>query len=149
MSNDLTGKIGRYIIRIVISSFAVAITAWLLGGVHIGEPKYINALIVAFVLSLLNSFIKPVLVFFSIPVTIFSFGFFLLVINAGIILLASSIVDGFKVDGFWWAVAFSIILSIVTAILDAIGNAKIIRINRQENHTRIDKENDDLNNQEF
>lgn len=149
MSSKLIDKIGRYLVRLVISSFAVAITAWLLGGVHIGEPKYINALLVAFVLSLLNSFIKPLLVFFSIPVTIFSFGFFLLAINAGIILLASNIVDGFKVDGFWWALAFSIILSIVTAILDAIGNAKIRRINHTDNYTHIDKENDDLNNQEF
>ena len=149
MSKELTEKIGRYIIRIVISSFAVAITAWLLGGVHIGEPQYLNALMVAFVLSLLNSFIKPALVFFSIPITLFSFGFFLLVINAGIILLASNIVDGFKVDGFWWALAFSIILSIVTAILDAIGNTKVRRINHTENYTRTDEENDDLNNQEF
>jgi len=149
MSTKLIDKIGRYLIRLIISSFAVAITAWLLGGVHIGEPRYLNALMVAFVLSLLNSFIKPALVFFSIPVTIFSFGFFLLVINAGIILLASNIVDGFKVDGFWWALAFSIILSFVTAILDAIGNTKVRRIDHTENYTRTDKENDDLNNQEF
>jgi putative membrane protein len=149
MSTKLIDKIGRYLIRLVISSFAVAITAWLLSGVHIGEPIYLNALMVAFVLSLLNSFIKPILVFFSIPVTIFSFGFFLLVINAGIILLASNIVDGFKVDGFWWALAFSIILSFVTAILDAIGNTKVRRIDHTENYTRTDKENDDLNNQEF
>jgi putative membrane protein len=127
----------------------VAITAWLLGGVHIGEPRYLNALMVAFVLSLLNSFIKPILVYTSIPVTIFSFGFFLLVINAAIILLASNIVDGFKVDGFWWALAFSVILSIVTAILDAIGNAKVHRIDRKDNYTHIDEENDDLNNQVF
>lgn len=149
MSTELTNKIGKYILKIIISSFAVAITAWLLSGVHIGEPKYLNALMVAIVLSLLNSFIKPVLVFFSIPITIFSFGFFLLVINAIIILLASNIVEGFTVDGFWWAVAFSIIMSIVTAILDAIGKTKIIRVNQNKPYNQVDKENDDLNNQEF
>lgn len=141
MHNQFLNKFGRYLIRLIISSFAVAITAWLLKGVHIGEPQYINALIIALVLSLLNSFIKPVLVFFSIPLTIFSFGLFLLVINAIIILIAGNIVDGFRVDGFWWAIAFSIILSITTSILEGIGKAKIQRSKRDPN--------DDLNNQEF
>jgi putative membrane protein len=69
------------------------------------------------------------LIFLSIPITVFSLGFFLLVINAIIILLASNIVEGFVVDGFWWALAFSLILSIVTAILDAIGGTKVKKIN--------------------
>ncbi len=141
METTFSQKLGRYLLRIIISSFAVAISAWLLTGVHIGEPQYINALVIAVVLSFLNSFIKPILLFFSIPLTIFSFGLFLLVINAVIILLAGNIVDEFKVDGFWWAIAFSLILSLTTSILESIGKAKVIRIKRDEN--------DDLNNQEF
>jgi putative membrane protein len=129
MNQSFMSKVWQYIIRIIVSSFAVAITAWLLRGVHIGEPQYITALVVAVVLSLLNSFIKPMLIFLSIPITVFSLGFFLLVINAIIILLASNIVEGFVVDGFWWALAFSLILSIVTAILDAIGGTKVKKIN--------------------
>lgn len=129
MNQSFLSKVWQYLIRIIVSSFAVAITAWLLRGVHIGEPQYITALVVAVVLSLLNSFIKPMLIFLSIPITVFSLGFFLLVINAIIILLASNIVEGFVVDGFWWALAFSLILSIVTAILDAIGGTKVKKIN--------------------
>ena len=129
MNQSFMSKVWQYMIRIIVSSFAVAITAWLLRGVHIGEPQYITALVVAIVLSLLNSFIKPMLIFLSIPITVFSLGFFLLVINAIIILLASNIVEGFVVDGFWWALAFSLILSIVTAILDAIGGVKVKKIN--------------------
>lgn len=141
MEKTFSQKLGRYLIQIVISSFAVAIAAWLLSGVHIGEPQYITAIIVAVVLSFLNSFIKPVLLFFSIPLTIFTLGLFLLVINAIIILIAGNIVEEFKVDGFWWAVAFSVILSITTSILEALGNTKVIRVEKDEN--------DDLNNQEF
>ncbi|MDX5421728.1 MAG: phage holin family protein, partial [Hymenobacteraceae bacterium] len=51
---------------------------------------------------------------------ILTLGLFLLVINALIILLASAIVPGFTVDGFWWALLFSLVLSIITAILDAL-----------------------------
>lgn len=134
MTRRFIDKAGRYLIKIIISSFAVAISAWLLEGVHIGEPKYITALIVAVVLSMLNSFIKPILVLFSIPITIFTFGLFLLAINAIIILLTSNIVKGFVVDGFWWALAFSLMLSITTALLDAIGNAKIRRIDHHDDN---------------
>lgn len=141
MEKTFLQKLGKNIIRLIISSFAVAITAWLLNGVHIGEPQYLNALLIAVTLSLLNSFVKPILVFFSIPITLFSFGLFLLVINAIIILIAGNILEDFKVDGFWWAIAFSIILSITTSILDAIGKTKVHRIKRDEN--------DDLNNQVF
>ncbi len=141
MEQTFLQKLGRNILRLIISSFAVAITAWLLKGVHIGEPQYLNAILIAVILSLLNIFVKPILLFFSIPITYFTFGLFLLVINAIIILIAGNIVEAFKVDGFWWAIAFSIILSITTSILDAIGKAKVIRVKKDEN--------DDLNNQVF
>ncbi|HOT89897.1 MAG TPA: phage holin family protein, partial [Bacteroidales bacterium] len=54
------------------------------------------------------------------PITFFTFGLFLLVINAFIIILAGNMVPGFRVDGFWWALAFSIILSIVSSILASV-----------------------------
>lgn len=114
--NNLLTIVGK----IFASSLAVAITAWILPGVTV--ESYLSALIVAVVLSLLNIFLKPVLVFLTIPVTLFSFGLFLLVINALIILLADDLVGGFIVDGFWWALLFSIILSIINAIFNSIDN---------------------------
>jgi putative membrane protein len=66
---------------------------------------------------LLNGFLKPVLVILTIPITIFTFGLFLLVINGIIILFASSLVSGFYVEGFWWALLFSLIMSLISYLL--------------------------------
>jgi putative membrane protein len=79
--------------------------------------KFSTALIVAIVLGLLNFFVKPVLVLFTLPVTVFTLGLFLLVINAIIILLCDHFVDGFDVNGFWTALFFSIILSLSQSLV--------------------------------
>ncbi|MBX7182866.1 MAG: phage holin family protein [Bacteroidia bacterium] len=105
----------KFIIQIVLSALSVLVTGYLMPGVKIDGLS--TALVVAVVLALLNVFLKPVLVLLSFPVTFFTLGLFLLVINAIIILLASKLVDGFHVSGFWSALFFSIVLSIVNAIL--------------------------------
>ncbi len=106
------------LIKIIISAFAVIITSYILPGVKV--DGFLNALIVAVVLSILNSFVKPILVLLTIPATFFTFGLFLLVINAAIIMFTSRLITGFQVDGFWWALAFSIILSVIRALLESI-----------------------------
>jgi putative membrane protein len=105
----------RLIFRIVISAISIVITAYLLPGVHIKD--LFTALVVAVVLALLNGIIRPILIILTIPVTILTLGLFLLVINALMIILAGNIVPGFQVDGFWWALLFSVILSLVTSLL--------------------------------
>ncbi|MFW5705800.1 MAG: phage holin family protein, partial [Bacteroidota bacterium] len=72
----------------------------------------------ALVLAILNLILKPILVILTIPITIVTLGLFLLVINAVIALIASHIVPGFYIDGFWWAVAFSIIVSILNYLIN-------------------------------
>lgn len=114
--------------KIIVSALAVFITSWLLPGVHV--DGFITALIVAASLALLNYLIKPLLIILTIPVTIFTFGLFLLAINAFIILIASHYIDGFKVDGFWWALLFSIILSLVTSLLEMFNISMNRKINR-------------------
>jgi putative membrane protein len=84
-------------------------------GVKVDE--FTTAITVAIVLALLNFFVKPVLVLFTLPVTFFTLGLFLLVINAIIILLCDHFVDGFKVDTFWTAMLFSIILSLSQSLV--------------------------------
>ncbi|MBK7184134.1 MAG: phage holin family protein [Bacteroidetes bacterium] len=110
----------RFLVQLIISTLAVLIASYLLPGVAIQDNNVFTALIVAAVLAFLNAVVKPIMIVLTIPVTIFTFGFFLLVINALMIILASKLVDGFKVDGFWWALLFSFILSIVTSILENI-----------------------------
>ena len=107
----------KFILRLLLSALAVVLLANILPGVHV--DTFGIAVIVALALSLLNFLVKPLLVILTLPVTIVTFGLFLLVINALIILMASGLVSGFAVDGFWWALLFSLLLSLVQSILFA------------------------------
>ena len=106
----------NFILRLIISTFGIVIAERILPGVHINS--ILTAIIVAVVLAFLNSVIKPIMIMLTIPVTLVTFGLFLVVINALLILMASALVDGFVVDGFLWALIFSIVLSMITSILN-------------------------------
>jgi putative membrane protein len=112
------------IVRFLLSGLAVLLTAYLLKrGVHVEHYGY--ALLVAAVLSLANFIVKPILIIFTIPITILTLGLFLLVINGLIILIVDYFTPGFSVDGFWWALAFSLILSIFNSLFaDLAGKDK-------------------------
>ncbi|RKR14064.1 putative membrane protein [Maribacter vaceletii] len=105
----------KLILRTLLSALAVIVLANLLPNVQIDH--YSTAIIVAIVLSILNFIVKPILVLFTLPVTILTLGLFLLVINAIIILLADNLIDGFQVTSFWSAILFSILLSFLQSIL--------------------------------
>lgn len=106
------------LLRIFFTWIAVIIAAWLLPGVDINGNNYITALVVAAVLALLDSIVKPILIILTIPITIVTLGLFLLVINAIIVLIDAHFVHGFKVDGFWSALLFSLIVSFIRALLE-------------------------------
>jgi putative membrane protein len=108
----------NWIVRFLLNGLAVVLTAYLLPGVDVTD--YWTALLVALVLSIVNVIIKPILVVLTIPITFLTFGLFLLVINALMILLADWLVDGFQVDGFWWALLFSLILSLFNSIFEDV-----------------------------
>lgn len=108
----------KLLIRIVRSTIAVLVADLLLSGVR--APDLRTGLLVAVVLGLLNAFVRPVLILFTLPVTVVTLGLFLLVINAGMVLLAARIVPGFQVDGFWWALAFSLVMWLVQSFLQAM-----------------------------
>ena len=103
------------LLKILLTALAVIILANILPWVSVNG--YLSAIIVALVISLLNMFVRPLLIFFTLPATIVTFGLFLFVINAIIILLANKLVDGFTVNGFWTALFFSILLSIFRSAL--------------------------------
>jgi putative membrane protein len=86
--------------------------------VHLDD--YLSAVLVAVVLAFLNTIVKPILTILTIPITIVSLGLFLLVINAILIIFADKLVPGFHVDGFWWALFFSLILSVFTSVLNGL-----------------------------
>ena len=108
----------NFIIRLITTTLAVLITAYILPGVYI--DTFFTGLVVALVLGVLNTIVRPVIILFSLPVVIFSFGLFLPVINILLILLADKLVDGFEVNGFWCALLFSIVMYIVSGIFDII-----------------------------
>ncbi len=120
----------KVIIRLLVYTGAVLLTAWLLPGVTI--DKFTTALMVAIALAILNTFIRPVLIFLTIPVTILTLGLFLLVINALIIMLIGKIVPGFVVDGFWWALLFSVILSIIASLFGTSSTTIVRRHDHEE-----------------
>jgi putative membrane protein len=104
------------IVRFLLNGVAVLLTGYLLqSGVHV--ENYGNALLVVVVLAIANVIVKPILILFTIPITVVTLGLFLLVINALIILLVDYFIAGFTVDGFWWALGFSLILSIFNSIV--------------------------------
>jgi putative membrane protein len=103
------------IIRILVVGAIAFALANIIPGVHI--DTYWTAIVAAIVLSLLNFFVKPVFIILTLPITIFTLGLFLLVINTLIILLDSKLVHGFRVDGFWPAFWFALALSIISSLV--------------------------------
>ena len=112
----------KLLVRILVTSMLVMFIAYLMKGVTV--DGFEAALIVSVVLGLLNIFVKPVLILFTLPVTLFTLGLFLLVINATIILLCDNLVDGFNIDSFWTALLFSIVLSISESIVFKLTESK-------------------------
>jgi len=104
----------KFIVKLILYSLAILLTSFLLPGVHVDNFGY--AFILAALLALLNITLKPFLVILTIPFTIFTLGLFLLVINAVIILIADFFIPGTQVEGFWWALFFSIIVSILNGL---------------------------------
>jgi putative membrane protein len=107
-----------FIIKVLLTAIAVYAAAKFLDGVHVSDVK--TTIIVALVLALLNTFIKPILVILTIPITILTLGLFLLILNALMVKWTDSLVGGFSVDGWWSALLFSLIVSAVVYILELI-----------------------------
>lgn len=108
----------KFIGKLLISACAAIIAAYFIPGVDIDNS--VTAILLALVLALLNNFIKPILIILTIPLTIVTLGLFLLVINIFIIKWAADIVPGFKVDGWFSALLFSLLLSVATALIEGL-----------------------------
>lgn len=106
------------LINLLINGLAVYISARILPGVSI--DSFLTALIVSVVLGLVNTFLKPILFILTLPVTLLTLGLFTFVINAIMVYLVTQFVPGFHVSGFWAALSFSIVLSIVSWFLKGL-----------------------------
>ena len=108
----------RFITKTLVTSLAVLLAGYLLKNHGITVNGSISAIMVALVLGLLNSFIKPILILLTIPITVFTFGIFLIVINVFMVELTSKIVDDFIVRDWIAALLFSVIVSLTTSFLE-------------------------------
>jgi len=102
--------------KLLLRTLAVGVTAYVVPGVSITDIW--TAVVTAVVLGILNSILRPILLFLTLPVTVLTLGLFALVINTVIVLLASKLVPGFSVQGFWAALLFSIVLAVVNWFLE-------------------------------
>jgi putative membrane protein len=111
--------------QLMITCLALFIGDYLLDGFSVDSS--VTVIISAIVITLLNKFVKPILILFTIPATLFTMGLFLLVINASMLLMAGEIVEGFKIDGFWSALWLSFVISLTHLFLG--GSTKVRRTN--------------------
>lgn len=105
-------------INLIVGTLAVIISAYILPGVKV--DGFLTAVVVAVVLGAINMFIRPVLLLLTLPLNILTLGLFTFIINALLVLLVSSLVPGFKVSGFLWALVFSLVLSVVSSFLSSL-----------------------------
>ena len=108
----------NFLIRLLVTAVAAYVLSKVLSGVHIND--FTTAIVFALVLAVLNAIVKPLLIILTLPITILTLGIFLFVINALIILLADKFIGGIKVDGFFWALIFSLILSVLSSLLNSM-----------------------------
>lgn len=106
---------GSLLLIWILNAVALLVVAYILPGITVAS--FGSALIAAVLLGFLNALVKPILIVLTLPITIVTLGLFLFVLNALVFWLAGSIIKGFVVNGFWWAVLGAIVYSIVSGIL--------------------------------
>lgn len=111
---------GKFIGKLLVSALAALIVSYLLPGVKIDTGA--SALLVALVLAVLNTFVKPLLVILTIPITVVTLGLFLLVINILMVKWTADIVPGFTVVNWWAALWFSLLLTFFTSLIESLIN---------------------------
>lgn len=107
-----------FLLKFILTAIVTYALAYFLPGAHL--DGFGDALLLVLVLAVLNAVLKPILKILGFPITVLTLGLFLLVINAAIVLLADWVLPGFKLDGFLAALLFSIVLSLVTSVIDMV-----------------------------
>lgn len=106
------------IVRLVLSALALLLTAAVVPGIH--ASGFVAALVAAVALAVVNAFLRPILVILTLPITVVTLGLFLLVINAGMLLLVGNVVTGFSVHGWAAAVVGSLVLWLCSLAINRI-----------------------------
>lgn len=115
MTSNKDGSSGNLLTYLLINTISIFAVSYILSGIQI--DTFLTAVIVAVVMAVLNVTLRPLLILITIPITIITFGLFLLVINVLVLYAAEALIGGFHIAGFWWALAFSLLVSFVNSIL--------------------------------
>ena len=122
------------LLRWIILTVAILMTSLLMDGIQVGG--FFSAFFTAALLGMLNAFFRPVLIILTLPINILSMGLFTFVINALLLMMASGVIPGFDVAGFWSAVFGSMIIGLISFILNMLinqqGRIEYIRFRRHE-----------------
>lgn len=108
----------KFLVDLIIRALVLLLTTYLVPGFRI--DSYVTALLVALVLAVLNILVKPLLVILTLPVTILTLGLFYFVINAILLVISSRIIDGFRIESFGTAIIASIVIAVISALLNAV-----------------------------
>jgi len=106
----------RFLLRVVILAASMALVSYILPGIKF--DGILSLALAALVVGLANAILRPILIFFTLPLVLVSLGLFVFVINAGLLYLASKLVDGFHIQSFWWALLASLFISLVSMVLN-------------------------------
>jgi putative membrane protein len=109
--------LARFVGHMVIDGFALWVAAQVVSGVHF-DGNLVALAVLALIFGLLNTFIKPLVLLLTLPLTVITLGLFALVINALFLLLASAFSGSYSVDGFWPALVASVVISIISTVLN-------------------------------
>lgn len=101
--------------NLLINTISIFAVSYILSGIEV--DSVLTALVVAVVMAVLNVTLKPLLIIITIPLTVITFGLFLLVVNVLVLYAAEALIGGFHIAGFWWALAFSLLVSFLNSIL--------------------------------
>ena len=115
MVQNQSGSTGGIIRNLLINTISIFAVSYILTGIEV--DSFQTALIVAVVMAVLNVTLKPLLILITIPITVITFGLFLLVVNVLVLYAAEALINGFHIAGFLWALAFSLLVSFVNSIL--------------------------------
>lgn len=115
MAQNRTGSKGGIVVNLLVNTISIFAVSYILSGIEV--DSFLTALVVAVVMVILNVTLKPLLILITIPLTIITFGLFLLVVNVLVLYAVAALVDGFQIAGFWWALAFSLLVSFINSVL--------------------------------
>ena len=109
-------------IRWITVTFAIAIAAYLLDGIEVSG--FLSAFFAAAMLGILNAIFRPIALVLTLPINVLTLGFFTFVINAAMLKMASALIPGFEVHGFWTAIFGSLIISVVSFAMNTLISEK-------------------------